>query len=118
MTDYETRYRDFIAAQWPEVWTSYRQFETTRVVYNHLTRYHALDTIKDMAQRFCEFLHPQLCHEDVVATIKELLSGCGSFFSAMTEQEQQAIVLEMVFAAALQLTVVFASMLYFRVVSH
>lgn len=112
MTDYEARYRDFIASQWPEVWSSYRQFENTRVVYNHLTRYHALETIKDVSQKFCDFLHPELSHEGVIATIKELLTGCGSFFSAMTEQEQTAIVLETVFAAALQLTFIHANTLY------
>ena len=112
MTEHESRYRDFIEKQWPEVWSSYRQLENTRVVYNHLTRYNALEMIKDVSQKFCDFLHPELSHEGVIATIKVLLSGCGSFFSAMTEQEQTAIVLETVFAAALQLTFVLASTLY------
>ena len=97
-SDYEVKYREFIQSQWPEIWSSYRHFESTRVVYNTLTRFKCLQDVKTIAQRDCDFLHAELSHENTILTMKEILAGCNMFFNAMTDQEQRIIVIEAVSA--------------------
>ena len=96
--DYESRYKDFIQSQFPELWSSYRHFEATRLVYNVLTRFSCLHDLKVIAQRACDFLHAELTHDAVIFTMKEVLAGCNCFFNAMTDQEQRAFIIEVISA--------------------
>ena len=67
-------------------------------MYNALGRYDCLNDMKTFAQKHCDFLNGELSHDNVIGTMKEIISGCNLFANAMTAQEMKAIVLELMFA--------------------
>ena len=97
--EYEVQYRNFVSKHAPEVWGSYRHFEATRFVFNALTRLNVLSDVKAIAQQHCNFLDSELAHDAVIYVMKELLSGFNLFNNAMSQQEQQCIVIELISAS-------------------
>ncbi|CAE7774368.1 unnamed protein product [Symbiodinium microadriaticum] len=98
--EYETKYRNFVQAQWPETWNSYRHFEATRFVYNALSRYSCLNDFKACAQKHCNFLESELAHDSVIFTMKEIITAFNVCAGAMSGQEQSAVIMELCCASA------------------
>lgn len=94
-SDYEAKYREFLQQQYPETWTSYRVFENTRVLYNHVTRLGVLSTFNLQCSKYCDFLDPELSQETTITIMKEIIATCAGGFGALVTREQQVVALEL-----------------------
>ena len=94
-SDYEAKYREFLQQQYPETWTSYRVFENTRVLYNHVTRLGVLSTFNLQCSKYCDFLDPELSQETTITIMKEIIATCVGGFGALVTREQQVVALEL-----------------------
>ena len=90
----ETKYREFLDTQYPSVWNSFRAFEATRYVYNHLAKLGIMTEFKQYMSDHCNFLDTALCHDSVLHMMKDVLSVLSGVFNAMTDDEKKTLVME------------------------
>ena len=93
---YESLHRDMLKDTFPEVWSSFRIYETTRCLYNILCKVQLLERIRNEFGAQLDFLHAELKNESCLTVMKEVVSLVdGALFGGVKLEEMQVILMEL-----------------------
>lgn len=96
LRDYESVYAAFIQSNFPDVWKSWRSYDSTRVVFHMLSRHNGcVARFRKEMDANCDYLHASLNTENVLYCIHAVLSTISSTLAdSMLQYDLQNVTFE------------------------
>ena len=106
LNDYETKYFQMIQKKFPETWSSWRSFESSRFIYNSTCKFHAFDDLRQEIGKSCDFLCPELNTETTISVMKDLMNFLiSNFNNSFSWLEVKLLLLELAARSVLWLII-------------
>ena len=95
-SQYEALQREMLQKSFPETFSSYRNYEITRFLYNICSKHRLLEDMRSEFGARCDFLNPELSHDTVLACMKEVMGVVtGSLCGGLSPLEMKALLMEL-----------------------